>query len=604
MVWALAGAAAVGGALAGAHPTGTAGVDQLYAAAFAALLTLACSLASRSAWLFLTAVAVAMSRSWLLVPAIIDLGVAFASVFSKHRRRRVGGLVGALASQVVLRWPHVGFQGLTAIIAVIAIGPCLITAHRHLTRRGRRRVRLALATVAAGIIVLALPIAVGGLQARSPVTAGIANTRAALLSAVNASTDTGTVQLSTASRDFATASSRTGSWWSAGAGLLPILAQQRRALKTATTAARNLTHSAQGADATVNLKDLGYRNGQIDLDRVRALAGPLSRLDGQLGAAQRQLDSQRSRWLIEPIRSPIASLGAEVARAHHSADLARQAVSVGPSLLGGNGTRHYFVAFVTPAESRGLDGLIGAYGELTVSQGRISLTRSGHVSDLLVATNGKQRSITGPADYLARYGAFRPQDQFQDLTYAPDLPTVSQVIAQMYPQSGGKQIDGVLVLDPVGLASLLNLTGPVSVPGLDTPLTAANAADELLKTQYQQFTGSGQAEIDRHDFLQAALKVAFDKLVKGSLPSPRALSADLDPAVRQGRILFWSTHPDEQPLLRQVRLAGAFPARSGGDLLAVTTQNTANNKSDAYLSRSVDDAVSYNPGTGRVDATV
>ncbi len=155
-----------------------------------------------------------------------------------------------------------------------------------------------------------------------------------------------------------------------------------------------------------------------------------------------------------------------------------------------------------------------------------------------------------------------------------------------------------------GLASLLQFTGPVSVPGLATPLTSANAADILLKTQYLQSTATTQAEIDRHDYLQSALSQAFNQLLAGSLPGPRTVSADLDPTVLQGHLLFWSNHPAEEPLLRQVGLAGAFPPANGGDLLAVTTQNAANNKIDSYLSRTIDDSVTYNPATGAEDSTV
>ncbi len=599
----LAVAAGIGGALAGAHPTGTLVVDPLYSAGFAVLVTVTCSLASRSTWLVLSAVAVGMSRTWLLVPAVVDLGVAFAAVFARRRTRRVGAAVGALASQIILRWPTVGFQGLTAIVAVAAVTPCLISAYRGLGRRGKRRVRLSLGLGGAAVVFFALPVAIGALLARSPVATGILDTKAALASAGGGASTIGTAQLRQAASAFATASSRTAGWWTKGGRLVPIVAQQGRALGGATNAAHDLTTSAQSEESTVNLRDLGYHDGQIDLSRVRVLAKPLSRLDGQLAAAQQQLATLGSPWLVGPIRSRLGSLRSAVDQAHRSTDLASKAVRIAPGLLGGDGPRHYFVAFETPAESRGLGGFIGAFGELTASQGRLSLTRSGPINALNNVASGS-RHINGLPGYLARYGGFQPNNNFQDLTYSPDLPTVSTVIAQMYPQSGGDTIDGVLVLDPIGLAPLLRFTGPLAVPGLSTPLSSDNAAQILLKTQYEDFTGTTQAEIDRHDFLQGALTQAFDKLVHGSLPSPQTLSADLDPGVRQGHLLFWSMHPSEQPLLRDVSLAGAFPSTKGGDLLAVTTQNAANNKIDAYLARTVSDAVTYDPGNGRVDATV
>ena len=53
-------------------------------------------------------------------------------------------------------------------------------------------------------------------------------------------------------------------------------------------------------------------------------------------------------------------------------------------------------------------------------------------------------------------------------------------------------------------------------------------------------------------------------------------------------------------MLYRLGLAGAFPAARGHDLLAVTTQNAANNKIDVYLQRSISDAVNYDPTNGAV----
>ena len=41
-----------------------------------------------------------------------------------------------------------------------------------------------------------------------------------------------------------------------------------------------------------------------------------------------------------------------------------------------------------------------------------------------------------------------------------------------------------MYVDPIALAALLKLTGPVHVDGLSYPLTSANAAQFLLHDQY------------------------------------------------------------------------------------------------------------------------
>jgi hypothetical protein len=595
-------AAAIGGALASAHPSGTPVLDPIYAALFAAAVTWAASRAPRGTLLWLGVLAVVMSRRWLFVPALATLLLAFAGVFPRRPNALLGALTGALGVQVVLRWPSVGFHGASALVALAATGPCVVAAVRTLSAPARRRVRWCTLGLLAVAVVVSIPAAVAAYMAHSEVSAGIANAEGALGSISNGGTESGTAQLRVANADFASAASRTDSWWTAGARLVPVVAQQRQAVGTASAVARDVTAVAANQAAGIHYSQLRYSDGHFDLARVSALTGPIDVVSGQLTGAAAQLRTLQSGWLLEPVQSRLAQLDSQVTGAQASASLAAQLVKVAPSLLGGDGVHHYFVAFMQPAESRGLDGLVASYGELTADQGHLTLTRSGDISELnslLVAAGGGH--LTGPADYLARYGAFGPQDRFQDLSYAPDLPTVADVIQQLYHQAGGGPIDGVLALDPYGLANLIALTGPIEVPGLGE-LTSANAASELIAGQYATFAPNQQTQV--HDYLQDALRIEFHQLTSGSLPGPRALSEALDPAVRQGRIQFWSFDKSDQPVLRRLGLAGAFPAAGGHDVLAVTTQNSANNKIDAYLQRSISDAVTYDPENGAVASRV
>ena len=76
IVLALAVSAGIGAAVADCKPTGTSVVDPLYTALFAVFVTCACSRASRKTLLIFSVVAVAMSRTWLEVPAGAALLIA------------------------------------------------------------------------------------------------------------------------------------------------------------------------------------------------------------------------------------------------------------------------------------------------------------------------------------------------------------------------------------------------------------------------------------------------------------------------------------------------------------------------------------------------
>jgi hypothetical protein len=599
----LVAGAAAGGALAGCHPTRTPIFDPLYTGLLAGVATVAASRAARGTLLLLAVVAVVFSRGAVVVPATAALLLAFAGTFTRRANPVLGALVGAFAIQSILRWPALGFQGLTALLAALAITPVLASGASHLPRRGRRW----LAGLGFGLVglavLLSIPAGIAALRARSEVNRGIDAAQSALASVSDGNASAGTGQLRVANAAFAQASKSTGAWWTLGARLVPIAAQQRQALAQAVSVAQDVTAVSAREAGSIDFGKLQYQSGGIDLRRVAALSGPLDIVDSNLASAVSRLAGVRSSWLVGPLQTRLRSLDSEITRAHNSAALATQAVQAAPSLLGAEGVRHYFVAFMSPAESRGLDGLIASYAELTANRGRITLTTSADISALNSALGSHGGGhINEPADYLARYGGYHPQQFFQDLTYSPDMPSVSTVVAQLYAQAGGDHLDGVLAVDPEALASLLSLSGPVHVPGFGQ-LGASNAANVLLKGQYAQYPDPSQQDV-RRTFQQEAIRQAFERLSTGSLPSPRSLSSALDPAVRQGRLLLWSFQPADQPLLRRLGLAGAFPARSGGDLLSVVTQNAATNKIDAYLQRSITYQVAYDPGNGGVTSTV
>ena len=141
---------------------------------------MAAARASRASVLILATVAAAMSRGWLVLPAGVALALAFAAVFLRRSHQRLGALTGALAIQVVLRWPAIGFHGVTALVAAAAIVPVLWSAWARQRRQWRRALLLGAAALFGLAVVLSLPVVIGNLLARSPANHGIAATRQAL----------------------------------------------------------------------------------------------------------------------------------------------------------------------------------------------------------------------------------------------------------------------------------------------------------------------------------------------------------------------------------------------------------------------------------------
>lgn len=599
----LAVASAVGAALAGAHPTGTPGVDQFYAAAVGAAFVVAASMARRSTLIIAAAIAFALSRSWLWLPSAAALGLAFSTAFQRRAHRRLGALIGAITVQVMMRWPSVGAHGVTALVGVGVFVMVAANGWTNAGRRTRRRIAVGLGIGAGLLVLFTLPVLLSALLARGPAGQGVALARSSIDLLESSQSTAATDQLRTSAADLRSARQDVGGFWNLGGYLIPVVAQQQRALDRGTKAGQSVSAAAVRDSASFDFSSLRYHDGHIDLAALTALRPKVVDLDSAVRGAAADLRGSRSSWLVAPLAQKVTSLSNSVDRAERGADLAVAGINSAPGILGGDGPRTYVVVFMTPAETRGLGGFIGAYGVLRADQGSIRLLKSGSTSDFATITSAHPNlvDLTGLPDYKARYGTFEPQNHFQDVSYSPDMPTVERVIGQMFPALGGQAIDGVLVVDPDSLAALLNFTGPITVPGFPAPLTSANAADILLRGQYLLTSISDQ----RHDLLQAALTTGFTHLVSGSLPSPKALATALGPEVREGRMLFWTSHASDQTFLRQVGLSGAFPTPGrSSDLIAITDANGTNNKIDAYLHQQVSDAVVFDPHTGQVRATL
>jgi hypothetical protein len=387
-----------------------------------------------------------------------------------------------------------------------------------------------------------------------------------------------------------------GAAWARPAWLVPGLSQNTRALHDFVGEVGELAQAGAIAAERGPIDSLRARDGQVDLAAVAATEGPLVDVIDQLRRSRGVIEHLRDRFLVPPVADRIDELRGELDDAIPSAELALEGVRVAPSLLGGDGPRTYLVLFTTPVEGRAHLGFPGNFAEITFTDGRFEKSRFGRVSELV--NHPGPRSLSGPAEFLQRYGRFNPAEEWRSLTFSPDLPTVAQAAAELYPQSGGRPVDGVVTVDPFALAALLNFTGPMPVPGLPDLLTPETAADFLLRGQYLDLPDNPQ----RIDALETLSDRTFDQLTTSDLPPPRDLRAIFGPIVEQGHLQVVAFDDRGGRFLERLGITGALPPVEG-DALAVTTSNSAMNKIDLFLKRSLDYDVTWHRDTGEVEAT-
>jgi hypothetical protein len=408
-------------------------------------------------------------------------------------------------------------------------------------------------------------------------------------------------RLDEAAASFAEAEADLTVWWARPALLVPGVAQHSRAVATMAGAGRDLSETAAAAVVEADVDSVRPVAGVVDLAAMEALREPLNASVESLRRADRRLRDVDSPVLVPPVADRLDDLSDRVAKALDSAETASAAVDVAPGLLGADGPRRYFLALQTPSELRGAGGFMGSWAELVIDHGRFDLVRTGRVSELEQGgADPAGRRIESEPTFAARYTQAAAQ-YWGLIGFSPDFPTVGSIIAELFPQSGGSPLDGVVAIDPSAFASFLELTGPISVPGFPQELTPENAAKALLFDQYLEFPK--QENEARQQFLADATQVLFDALTGGELPGPGAIAANLGPAVDGRHLQMFSVHDEEQRFFEQIGATGSVE-RHDGDVVGLVGQNYNGNKIDWFLHRSLFYDLTWDPGAGEVSGSV
>lgn len=603
--WVAPGTAMIAGAAlsaaAGGHPSGLTAADAAWRILLGAVVPLLAAFAPPAALLVASGGAVVGAAAG--GPGVVYAGVAtggvLAAVLARWSPRGLRAGIGAALAGATLRLSWPAAPRATAAVAAAVVACVCVPGLLALPARWRRRaVAVGGAAGGAGVAFGALAV-FGAALARPHVESGVRAVRAAVDAAARGDIAGARAATGDAGRAFGAAGRTTDGWWVAPGLALPAAGPNVRALRNGVRAGRRVAVAGSDLAASADPATLRWTDGRVPIERLPALEPAVGHAVSVTAEADAELRTGRSPWVLAPVSGRLDELGTRIARARNDAEHLLSALRIGPGLLGRDGAKRYFLAIETPSEARASGGFIGNYGELTASDGHMRLDKIGRTADLNTGGHPESRALHAPPDYVARYSRFDPAVTWQNVTMSPDFPTVAQVIEGLYPQSGGRPVDGVIGVDPYGLAALLRITGPVSVEPWPEPITADNASHVLL---YDQYVRLGDSSV-RADFLGRVTQTVWQRFL-GTSASLADLAKALGPAAAGRHLAVATTDAGQEAGLRQLGLAGAM-APVAGDYLQLVTQNASGNKIDWFLRRELDYRVSLgSSGMLSADATV
>lgn len=604
----LSGAAAT---LSGASPVGNRPLDAIVLLLVVGVVTWA---SASAAW---WAIALAAGSGALLA---VDLWVTLvgavaclAGYWLGTQRRNLSAVratVGGVAVNVLCRMEFVGFLGATALVGV-TMGFLLLVMGLRRRHSALRKWAFWSGLGLAGLAALAaIGVGVAAQTARADVTAGRRLVAEGIDLLQRGEYDDAAASFDQAAASFRSAQASIGRPWAQPARLVPVAAQNREAVAVISTRAASASAQLANAALFIDPSDLKVVEGRFDLEALAEIEAPLTAAYTSMVELRSAIDAVDSPWLLTQVDSPLQAAAAEFDDNIDQVDTAVQALQLAPGMLGGDGVRNYFVAFTTPAEARGQGGFMGNYAVLTADHGALSMTEFGRTQDLNDGGAGERR-LNPPREWAEAWGRYGftngPNGStgsvpWSNITMSPHFPSTAQVIAELFPQSGGRQVDGVFAFDPYVLQTLIGFTGPVSIDAgepTDRLLTDTNTAQFLLFDQY----AIEDAET-RIDLLEAVAELVIDQVFAGALPGPTVLADRLVPLADEGRLVGWMSDADEQTLFDRIGITGGLPDHTGADGFQVVVNNGAANKLDAYLDRSIRYRAQFDRATRSVVGTI
>lgn len=295
----------------------------------------------------------------------------------------------------------------------------------------------------------------------------------------------------------------------------------------------------------IDLSNIGLVDGRMDL-------APLTDVEPRLRAATESLSDAAARAdridadrTIEPLSEAIHELRDALTEASTVVGSLHGASALLPTMLGGEGPRTYLVAMQNNAELRSSGGIVGALALMRAEGGAITLVRNASTLDFAPRETALELSVPVQTLFDDQPGRF-----IQNTTSVPDFPEAAPLIATMWQETFGDAVDGVVAVDAVVAAHLLEATGPVTAGPLT--LDSENVLEVLLSQVY--LTIPDQPTQD------AVFAGASAALFGAALSAPpRELVSALATSSAEHRIRIWSAHEEEQALLGKSTLGGALP---------------------------------------------
>ena len=366
---------------------------------------------------------------------------------------------------------------------------------------------------------------------------------------------------------------------------LPIVGEQASSRHTAVTGISGMGVAIAQAgidlaalDGQLIKRPTSGQQGRTVLTLLGEVQPTLAKIRDDLTHAQTSAGAVDIRVLPNGQRATFVKARDTISSGLSGLDEFERLMPVLTEILGGNGVRNYLIEQVNPAELRAGGGFIGTYSIVRADHGKLSLVSSGDSYKL-----ANPRPLPGKPGFIPIPSPLREvipdvSWSFVDSNIYPDFPSNAKTALRFAQPHVKVKLDAVISMDYYTVAKMLELTGPLAVPGYQTTVSATTFIPQIIKRDI--------AGEPHHKAILAAIAGPLMARVS-ALPSSQwpALIGSLNGLAAGRHLQAYFVNAATQQEIDRVGWSGTVNPNASQDYMMDVESNYYGNKVNYFLER-------------------
>ncbi|KKT32269.1 MAG: hypothetical protein UW20_C0019G0005 [Candidatus Woesebacteria bacterium GW2011_GWB1_44_11] len=354
------------------------------------------------------------------------------------------------------------------------------------------------------------------------------------------------------------------------------------------------------------------------LPKIDSISGDVKKVQDEL--SQINADRYPDKFQDKPLKPQIKKVQALVSEASAFVVNSKPFLEVTPYLLGMDSPRTYLLLFQNDKELRPTGGFMTAYAIMKVDKAKFNPVSSSDIYSLDAQYKPSKPAPAPIVKYIKGPYILSPNLRLRDMNWSPDFAVSMQDVVPAVKQVGIGNIDGIIAVDTQLLVNLLDVIGPIGVPGfgnfstkIDPQCNCPQVIHELEAFAdvegpiiWDPLTGKIILRPPNSDNRKKIIGPLMNSILANALGQPKEKLSDLIGAtftsLIEKHVLFYLMDEKNQAAAAGFGVGGIIRDYEG-DYLHISDANLGGRKSNLYAYEEVEQDIEIS-GDGSVTKTV